>query len=204
MSISRTSARRAALAVSGAAAALVLAACGSGAGHEGHHEKPAASANRAYKADAAFATGMIPHHRQAVAMAELASSRADSREVKELAETIGAAQRPEIETMSGWLRSWGEKVPAEEGGMHHSAGGHDGGMPGMMTGQQMDRLRKASGADFDGKFLDMMVEHHEGAVRMARAEQKSGAYAPARKLAGKIITDQESEIERMNALLGKG
>ncbi|MER6693593.1 DUF305 domain-containing protein [Streptomyces minutiscleroticus] len=198
---------RPAVAVAAAsAAALVLAACGSGedgsAEHSGHTAASAsapASQGRHNAADTAFAQGMIPHHRQAVEMAALAASRAGSAEVKKLAQDIEKAQAPEIETLSGWLASWGEDVPAE-GAMDHSAHG----MGGMMTDEDMDRLEKASGKAFDTAFLDMMVEHHEGAVEMAETERADGAYGPATKMAGEIVTSQSAEIERMNKLLGKG
>ncbi|GGX60575.1 lipoprotein [Streptomyces minutiscleroticus] len=198
---------RPAVAVAAAsAAALVLAACGSGedgsAGHSGHtaaSTSAPASQGRHNAADTAFAQGMIPHHRQAVEMAALAASRAGSAEVKKLAQDIEKAQAPEIETLSGWLASWGEDVPAE-GAMDHSAHG----MGGMMTDEDMDRLEKASGKAFDTAFLDMMVEHHEGAVEMAETERADGAYGPATKMAGEIVTSQSAEIERMNKLLGKG
>lgn len=79
-------------------------------------------------ADVAFATDMIPHRRHAVEMAELAETRAESPEVKDLAMQIMSAQDPEIETMSGWLTAWGKPVPADDGGMDMS-----GSMPGMMN-----------------------------------------------------------------------
>lgn len=208
MNMHRITLRRTAVAVSAVAAALALAGCGSEtASHEGHGGKSSAAESKqkggAGKADVAFAAGMIPHHRQAVEMAELAESRAGSDEVRKLAEEIEKAQGPEIETMSGWLRSWGEKVPPEDAG--HSAGGHGDGhaMPGMMTGKQMADLKKASGKDFDGQFLAMMVDHHDGAVEMARTEREDGTYGPAKKLAGRIITAQQSEIAQMKKLLGK-
>ena len=64
-------------------------------------------------ADVAFATDMIPHHQQAVQMAELAADRAGSDQVRQLAEDIEAAQGPEIDTMTGWLDDWGQEVSIE-------------------------------------------------------------------------------------------
>ncbi|MFJ3519338.1 DUF305 domain-containing protein [Streptomyces sp. NPDC090131] len=190
-----------------ATAALVLAACGSNdspAGHGGHASaSPSASASAAQgqhnAADVAFAKGMIPHHRQAVEMADLAPTRADSAEVKQLAEEIKKAQDPEIKTLSGWLASWGEQVPAE-GGMDHSMHGAGGG---MMTAEEMENLKNASGKAFDTAFMELMIKHHEGAVAMAKTEQKDGSYQPAKDMADAIITSQTAEITRMNELLGK-
>ncbi|MFE5957965.1 DUF305 domain-containing protein [Streptomyces rubiginosohelvolus] len=207
MTSKRSLVRRTAAVAASAAAALVLAACGgngdSSAGHDGHSQKsPSASASAApgqqNAADVAFAKGMIPHHRQAVEMADLAPSRAGSAEVKELAEQIKKAQDPEIKTLSGWLTSWGEEVPAE-GAMDHS----EHGMGGMMTAEEMDKLKDSSGKAFDTAFLEMMIKHHEGAVSMAETEKSDGSYEPAQKMADAIITSQTAEITQMNKLLGK-
>lgn len=202
--------RRTALAATAGVAALVLAACGGG-GHDmgsmGSDSSPSASASaKAGKhndADVSFATDMIQHHRQAVEMADLAADRASSQEVKDLATKTKGAQDPEIKTMSGWLTSWGEEVPADMSGME----GHDMGdmssMPGMMSSEDMGKLEKASGAEFDKMFLEMMIKHHEGAVEMAETQRADGKYGPAVKLADDVITAQTAEIEQMNKMLGK-
>ncbi|WP_030776605.1 DUF305 domain-containing protein [Streptomyces sp. NRRL F-2664] len=204
----RSLVRRTTAVAAAGAAALVLAACGgngnSSAGHDGHTAtSPSASGPAALgqhnAADVAFAKGMIPHHRQAVEMAGLAPSRAESAEVKKLAEDIKKAQDPEIKTMSGWLASWGEEAPAE-GAMDHSKHGGGGG---MMSAGEMDKLKNSSGKAFDTAFMEMMIKHHEGAVEMAEAEQADGAYAPAKQMAGAIITSQTAEITQMNKLLGR-
>lgn len=211
MSTHRSMIRRAAAVAAAATAAGVLAACGGGdepaSGHNGHDS--AASLSTAASApakegthnaaDVAFAQGMIPHHRQAVEMADLAETRAGSEDVKKLAAEIKKAQDPEIRTLSGWLTAWGEDVPEEgEGGDHagHSASG-------MMTAEEMTELEKASGKAFDTAFLEMMIRHHEGAVDMAKTEKVDGSYQPAKDMADAIITSQSTEITRMNELLGK-
>lgn len=200
--------RRTALVASAGAASLVLAACGSNgdasAGHDGHGSSAPASASATASqgkhsaADVAFAKGMIPHHRQAVEMADLAPGRAESAEVKKLAGEIKKAQDPEIKTLSGWLTSWGEEVPAE-GAMDHSMHGTGG----MMTAEDMDSLKKASGKAFDTAFMEMMIKHHEGAVEMAKTEKADGSFPDAKKMADAIITSQTAEISQMNSLLGK-
>ncbi|MFF8811934.1 DUF305 domain-containing protein [Streptomyces pactum] len=209
MNSHRSLIRRVAAASVAVTAALVLAACGDGDGAtNGSHDKPSATASAGSPdgqgghnaADVSFAQGMIPHHRQAVEMADLAATRASSAEVKKLAAEIKKAQDPEIRTMSGWLRGWGEDVPAEDAGMDHS--GHHG-MPGMMTPADMTKLEKASGKAFDTAFLELMIKHHEGAVEMARTERSKGSDAAAKALAEEIITSQSAEITRMNTLLGR-
>ncbi|MFJ7075413.1 DUF305 domain-containing protein [Streptomyces sp. NPDC098781] len=209
----RARVRRAALAATAGTAVLVLAACGGDGGSDTAADAPAsssaASASASVSADAhndqdvSFAQGMIPHHRQAVEMAETAAGRASTAEVKDLASRIRQAQAPEIRTLSGWLRAWGEDVPSATPGMDHS--GHSGGAgtAGMMDDEDMDRLSEASGKAFDSLFLTLMVEHHEGAVEMARAEKAEGRYGPATKLADAVITAQTAEIEEMDRLLGR-
>ncbi|MTE22110.1 DUF305 domain-containing protein [Streptomyces sp. TRM43335] len=209
MTAHRSTLRRAAAAAAAVTAAAVLAGCGSDAasdGHSGHGKNPApgvsapASTGTHNAADVSFAQGMIPHHRQAVEMADLAATRASSQEVKDLAAAIRKAQAPEIKTLTGWLASWGEEVPAGNDGTDHSGHGTYG-MEGMMSPKEMEELERASGKDFDTAFLTMMIKHHEGAVTMAEAERKNGSHALAKSMAGDIIATQSSEIEEMNRLL---
>lgn len=209
----RTLARRAALVAATGAAAVVLAACGGdgadraagGAGHGdagSHGPTGTPSATGAHNPqDVTFAQGMIPHHRQALEMARLAGGRASSGAVKDLAGRIEKAQDPEIRTMTGWLKTWGEDVPRAGGGMDHSESGHSG-MPGMMGDEDMAALERLTGKAFDHQFLTLMVEHHEGAVEMARTEQSKGRYGPAKAMAGDIVTAQQAEIREMNGMLG--
>ncbi|WP_318204760.1 DUF305 domain-containing protein [Streptomyces sp. SCL15-4] len=208
----RTLTRRAALAVVALTSALVLAACGGdgddsdhgGTGHTGHGASaasaaPSASAGAHNAQDVAFAQGMIPHHRQALEMAGLAAGRASSARVKDLAARIEKAQDPEIRTLTGWLKSWGEQVPMA--GMDHS--GHAG-MTGMMSEADMAALKKATGKDFDTRFLSLMVEHHQGAVEMATTEKRKGRSGDAKAMADAIVTAQDAEIKEMKRLLGAG
>ncbi|WP_428935570.1 DUF305 domain-containing protein [Streptomyces sp. ACT015] len=186
-----------------ATAVLSLAACGGdgdGADRTGHGATASASATAATHnaQDVAFAQGMVPHHRQALEMARLAADRASSARVREIAARIEKAQDPEIGTLSGWLRAWGEDVPGSGAAQHM---GHTS-MPGMMGGEDMTSLGDASGTDFDTRFLTMMVAHHEGAVAMASAERVKGAYPPATALAGDIADAQRAEITEMKRLLG--
>ncbi|MGW2448637.1 DUF305 domain-containing protein [Streptomyces sp. NPDC001494] len=202
----RTLTRRAALLAVTATASVALAACGGGdgaarAGHGGQASPSASATAGAHNAqDVSFAQGMIPHHQQALEMAKLADGRASSARVKDLAARIEKAQDPEIRTMTGWLTAWGEQVPMA--GMDHS--GHSGmtGMAGMMSDDDMAALKKATGADFDSRFLSLMVEHHRGAVEMAGTERTKGAYGPARTMAGDIVRAQNAEIREMERLLG--
>lgn len=149
-------------------------------------------------ADVMFAQMMIPHHQQAVEMADLAATRAADKEVKELAAKIKAAQDPEIQTMQGWLTAWGKPMPSE--GMDHGMG-HD--MPGMMSEDDMKKLETAKGGAFDRQFAKLMIAHHEGAIQMARTEQTQGSNAEAKELAKTIETAQQAEVAQLREILDR-
>lgn len=186
------------LAVAGLAAAITLAACGQNSSTATSSSASSASSSVSSQhndADVAFAQEMIPHHQQAVAMADLAATRATNQQVKDLAAKIKAAQDPEIQTMTGWLSAWGQ--PTGMSGMGHDMGS----MPGMMNDADMKSLMGMSGADFDRQFLTMMISHHQGAVKMAQTEQSKGSSLEAKALAGKIVQDQTAEIAQMQTLL---
>jgi uncharacterized protein (DUF305 family) len=133
-------------------------------------------------------------------MAALAPGRASDPAVLALARQIGAAQQPEIDTMTGWLAEWGAPAPAPAMSDGSVPGmGHD--MPGMISHADLAALGKAKGAAFDKTFLTLMISHHEGAVSMAREEVAGGADASAKVLAQKIIVEQQAEITTMKGIL---
>ncbi|HWD79451.1 MAG TPA: DUF305 domain-containing protein [Kribbella sp.] len=181
---------------------LLVAAAGCGSSDSGtmpgmQHSSASPVKSAAYNdADVMFASQMIPHHQQAVEMADSALQKATTAEVKQLATAIKAAQDPEIKLMSGWLTSWGKPVP--------TPGEHDGHMmSGMMSPQEMDDLSKASGSMYDRMWVTMMIKHHQGAVAMAKTEQSTGKDAAAIALAKKIQAAQTTEIATMQRLLGR-
>lgn len=148
--------------------------------------------------DVEFAQGMIPHHEQAIEMAEIAQdpARQASPEVIDLAARIEAAQDPEIATLTGWLTAWGQPVEMD------TSDGHDmSSMTGMMTAEDMDALATMTDADFGEAWLTMMIEHHQGAIEMANEEQSDGMNTDAKALAGQIVAAQQAEVDEMTALL---
>lgn len=164
-------------------------------------------------ADVAFAQGMIPHHQQAVEMSDmLLGKQGVDPKVVTLANQIKAAQGPEIEKMQGWLTDWGVPTTASPEmsnmpGMPNMSGmpGHDmggmGGGGGMMSQQDMAALQNAQGAEASRLFLTQMIEHHKGAITMARTEVDGGQFPAATEMARSIITSQQQEIDSMNAML---
>jgi uncharacterized protein (DUF305 family) len=190
--------RTLALAASFLSLALALAGCSTTSQSmpmgSSHSPSSQASASTTFNdPDIAFATGMIPHHQQAVEMADivLAKTGVDSR-VTDLAKKIKAEQDPEIVTMTGWLKTWGQPSPSAMGGMT---------MNGMMSQDDMDALTKASGPDSSKLFLQQMIQHHQGAIDMANEELTTGKNADALALAKGIVSSQTAEIATMNRLL---
>ena len=176
---------------------FALAACG-------------APDNRPYDdADVLFATEMIPHHQQAVAMAKLAPAHGASRPVQAVASQISAEQIPEIAQLRGMLAEWGQSAPTAAptappmGGMPGMGGGGAlaDAAPGMMTADEMTQLEAAGGPAFDRAFLQMMITHHQGALTMAKAELADGRDPDATLMAQNISDAQQASIELMQRLL---
>jgi len=196
-------------AIAGAAVlAIVLAACGSEPGPSEAGESPTAAASTQAdeavvhnEADTQFVQMMIVHHEGAIEMADLIVDRASTAQVRELGERIRDAQGPEIDQMTAWLESWGEEMPSDmdHGGMDH--GGMD--MGGMDQQEAMEALEGAEDAEVDRLFLELMIEHHRGAIEMAQAQVDNGQNADAVALAEDIIIAQEAEITEMEQLLSE-
>ncbi len=144
------------------------------------------------EADVTFAQDMIPHHEQAIEMAELASESNNSA-VRDFARRIERQQGPEIEKMENLLQDWGASMGM---GDHHAAS-----MPGMMSEVELQELKSASGEALDRMFLTMMVEHHKGAIEMATMEMDKGESEEAIALAEDIIQTQRSEVDELQRLL---
>ncbi|MGR6319320.1 DUF305 domain-containing protein [Micromonospora soli] len=151
-----------------------------------------ASAPRYNSLDVWFVRMMIPHHQQAVEMAALAPDRTADPRVRAVADRIQAAQQPEIGVLRAWLAARG--LPAEVPGHDHGA------MRGMQSPEAMRQLAAAHGAEFDRLFVQMMTEHHEGAVAMATDLLKVGVDQSMQEFANSVATEQAVEISRMREL----
>lgn len=148
--------------------------------------------------DAEYIRMMIPHHAQALQMAELVPDRAGDPRVKVLAERIKATQTPEILRMRGWLESYGLDPDADD------RGGHDHGtMAGMQSPEAIARLAAARGAEFDRMFIEMMTDHHQGAIDMSIALLKVGVDITVEQIATAVASEQGIEIARLRDLLPK-
>ena len=137
--------------------------------------------------DRTFIEQMIPHHEDAVLMADLALQKAEHEELKQLAADIKTAQTREINDMRSWYKSWyGTEVPQNSMGMGR----------GMMSEDaDIERLKKAS--PFDKEFIEQMIPHHQMAVMMAQMMLQASDRDEIRTLAQNIITSQSREITQM-------
>lgn len=149
-------------------------------------------------ADVMFAQMMIPHHEQAIELADIALDPqvGASEAVRALAQQIKGAQDPEIDQMTSLLTAWGQPI-AMDADMDHSTM-----MSGMLTIEQLDALSQLSGTEFDQAWLEAMIAHHEGAIEMGQDALDDGSNAEVRALAEQIISGQQAEIDEMRSLLG--
>jgi uncharacterized protein (DUF305 family) len=156
-------------------------------------------------ADVAFMSGMIAHHAQAVLIAGWAPSHGANAAIRGLCERIVVAQQDEIALAQNWLRDRNQPAPPADPRGHTMPGmDHPVLMPGMLTPQQLAQLDGARGAEFDRLFLQLMIQHHEGAITMVN--QLLGSAGAAQdgvvfRFAADIDADQTTEITRMQLML---
>lgn len=166
-------------------------------------------------ADIAFMQMMIEHHGQALQMAEMADRLSQNAEVRAIAAKIATTQKDEIAFMRGWLAERGASTAGasdalahdghaahQRGDAHHGHAGHT--MPGMLTSAQLQSLGQQRGPAFDRMFLQLMIEHHQGAITMVEdlLKQPGTAHDPALfDFTSEVVADQKAEIARMNTQL---
>ena len=150
-------------------------------------------------ADIAFAQGMISHHQQAVEMSEIAldPARGASQGVVDLATRIKSAQDPEINTMRAMLAKWGAPEEMDMSQPHDMSS-----MEGMASPNDIEKLAKLNGTEFDVQWATLMKAHHEGAVTSATAVVKNGSDPEMRTLAEGMVTAQSSEITELDSIIG--
>jgi len=178
-----------------AALAAVLALPAAGA-------SPALAAGKSNATDRAFVRQMVPHHQMATEMAQMAKTDGEHAKIRRLAHEIIKAQSDEIRTLKRIARDLGV-TPAEmpmDGEMSEQT------MRDLETlrvseeesGMAMDMHDLHGAKPFDRMFIDMMIPHHQGAIRMARAELDKGKNRRLRRIARAIVRDQAEEIRTMN------
>ncbi|HTT32931.1 MAG TPA: DUF305 domain-containing protein [Methylomirabilota bacterium] len=160
------------------------------------------------QADVEFMQGMIMHHAQAVEMTALIPSHTENKDLRALGARISSSQSGEIKMMKRWLAVRGEPISMAMPGMPDmDRSGHAMGlMPGMLSPEQMEALRKAKGAEFDLLFLAGMIQHHGGALTMVKDlfdTAGAGQDAEVFDFATDVDTGQRAEINIMQGMLEK-
>jgi uncharacterized protein (DUF305 family) len=154
------------------------------------------------QAEVDFMQGMIMHHAQAVEMTALIASHTGNKDLQSLGTRISHSQTDEIRFMKRWLTARGESTSMAMADMP----GHSMLMPGMLTPEQMEALRKANEADFDRLFLTGMIQHHGGALTMVKdlfSTAGAGQDAEVFNFATDVDTGQRAEIRIMQGMLEK-
>jgi uncharacterized protein (DUF305 family) len=152
--------------------------------------------------------GMIMHHAQAVEMTALIESHTENRNVRSLGGRISRSQADEIKFMKRWLASRGQPISQAMTDMAHMNMSHGAMalMPGMLTPEQMEALRKARGQEFDHLFLTGMIQHHGGALTMVKDlfdTAGAGQDAELFTFATDVDSGQRAEIRIMQNMLKK-
>jgi uncharacterized protein (DUF305 family) len=175
-------------------AAVLLAGCG-GNQHAASAGDQAEQADH-NDADMAFARNMVPHHEQAVELAQMVPTNTTNQQLVGLANQVISTQVPENKAFQVWLMQWQDV----EGNDASSQGGIP--MAGMVDRRTMERLRSLTGPAFDHLWLTSMIDHHKGAVAMAHDEVAQGKNRDLIYLAQRIISGQQAEIDEMKRMLG--
>jgi uncharacterized protein (DUF305 family) len=179
--------------------AVVVSSCSKTEEHSQHATSSTTSSATvaAHNADdVMFAQMMIPHHQQAVQLADLAPQHTDNPALLKLASTIAGEQQPEIDAMKALLLQWG----ADPAMGDHS--GHGAAMQGMVDDATMTKLESLKGPEFDTLWLQAMIGHHQGAIEMAKTEIAKGGSADMMTMAKSMVSAQQTEIDQMKQMLG--
>ena len=160
------------------------------------------------QADVEFMQGMIMHHQQAVEMTALIASHTENKDLRSLGTRISSSQSDEIKFMQRWLAARGEPISMAMPGMPDMdrSGRPMALMPGMLTPDQMEALRKPNGAEFDRLFLTGMIQHHNGALIMVKDlfdTPGAGQDADLFNFATDADNTQRAEIKIMQLMLEK-
>ncbi|MEH2246407.1 DUF305 domain-containing protein [Nostoc sp.] len=147
--------------------------------------------------DLRFIDAMIPHHQGAVEMAKEAQQKSKRPEIKKLADNIIKSQNQEITQMKQWRQAWypkaGDKPMAYDSQMGHMMEMSSDQTKAMMMSQDLG----AADAEFDLRFINAMIPHHEGAVTMAKDVLGKSKLPEIKQLGQEIIKAQNIEIKQM-------
>jgi uncharacterized protein (DUF305 family) len=143
--------------------------------------------------------GMIAHHAQAIVMAKMAETNSTNAQLLKLSRKIDQSQVPEIQIMQDWLRRYEQFAP-------DTSSWHDMRMDGMLSDDELKAMSQAKGTAFDRLFLNGMIKHHAGAIKMVDDLFKTpgaGQEVDANVFANDVVTAQTAEIGIMKRLLAQ-
>lgn len=141
--------------------------------------------------EVAFLSEMIEHHRGGIQMSEMTLKRAKRPEVRQAAQKVIADQKKESAQMRSWLRSWYRQGPRAE-------------LQALVkkdSAPMMSAFRKECQTDCDRAFLTHMTHHHQMGAHMAQMAVEKSTHAPLRRLAQKMVKEQQAEAEKFQRLL---
>ena len=154
------------------------------------------------QADVDFLQGMIVHHQQAILMSELSAERTNNQTILDLADRINISQEDEIDFMENWLESRGENKNLSS--HDHMQEHKHMKMVGMASNEKLKELRASKSTSFDKLFLQLMINHHDGALEMVKTLKEfpgNSFDSSLDEFISELINDQGVEIERMNGIL---
>jgi uncharacterized protein (DUF305 family) len=143
--------------------------------------------------DEAYIGDMLAHHEGALNMSEMVSAGTERPELLQLAQTIMQTQSQELMKMQTWQQEWGYERTMGGHGSHAGMGNEMSGDM-MMMGEELTGLK---GTEFDKKFLELMIEHHQQAVDMSKYADTNASHRELKGLAKAVIAAQEAEIAQM-------
>lgn len=165
---------------------------GAGQGQMGHEMMKSSPGAARAAFDHQFIDTMVVHHQGAIDMARLAEERAEHDELRQMARMVIEDQQKEIRQLQDWKKEWfadkGDAVNMSMRGMAES-----------MKDMPMDKLASAKGAAFDAMFIDMMIRHHEGAIKMAETARQKSRRPEIKRISQEIIREQKKEMAQMAA-----
>jgi uncharacterized protein (DUF305 family) len=147
--------------------------------------------------DLRFIDGMTPHHEGAVLMAKEAQQKSKRTEIKQLASNILASQQAEIQRMKQWRKAWYPKAGNSLMSWHTEMGHMMAMKPEQKQNMMMNQNLGTADAEFDLRFLNAMIPHHEGALKMAKEAQQKSKRTEVKQLASNILASQQAEIQQM-------
>lgn len=141
------------------------------------------------EADVQFSERMIPHHRQTIALADLAAGRTSNPYILELSKKLITDEQTDITLMESWLRSWGMPEPPEDAVTHDT--------PGMLGPTQLAELERRTGAEFDRMWLTALAKQLDSGIQMAEKVRVEGVHGPTAELSKQIIANQRALIDEI-------